>query len=270
MTYRDESEALRARLQNLEEELAEARERIKKAERAKSGGHRLWALGVALVLGGIGGWAVAKYATKLAALARHEEPTFAQSQDPEAQHAANLERWGEGVTDHVAWIDATPLKPLQAFEPESHLPWMTDLARTWSPDARLVGIEIHGLIANGTLDVSSSSTGSSVTYAFASRARDTASIELLKVSDKPLIWSMIELWVKNGGLRAELGSRGYGNLDTTPIMFGCKLSQIIEMWNAKGLPYRKTYDISLSPHDKDFRWVSRNWGVPEISVDCKP
>jgi hypothetical protein len=191
---------------------------------------------------------------------------------PVALHPADLHGLGDNFTE-LRPIDPAAIKPLEAFDPLARLPWATTLARSWAPDARLVNLELRLVPESGIVDLSSSKSDSRVKYQFASKGRDLAGKEMVKVSEK-LNWSAIDIVVEKGGLRAVVSGNATDDRDPSPVAFGCTVPKIVELWRAKGLPFRQGYNLSLSDslgHGRDRPyWTSADWGVPTIDIDCRP
>lgn len=193
---------------------------------------------------------------------------------PPVLHPADLHGLGDNFTELDA-IDPKVILPLDAFDPLRHLTWATALARTWSPDARLINLDLTLVRENGTVDVSIATAKDPirprVKYEFASKGRDVAAKQLTKVSEK-IMWSAIDIIVEKGGLRAVVAGNSSDDRDPTALALGCGVTQIVAIWRAKGLPFRQGYSLELSDtigHGPP-SWKSGDWGVPAIDIDCKP
>ncbi len=188
---------------------------------------------------------------------------------PVVRKADTLKGLGDLATE-ITPIEAKDLGPLDRFDPLAHLPWFFDLARTWTPDARLVDIELHGVRPDGTIDASRDQEDRYVRIQFASASRNAAAKQARKVSDS-LLWSAVSIEV-HGTVRAVLVNNTSEDRPPSGVVFGCSVSKLIQQWRAKGLPERDTYAIELADTHgpkEDLVWQSRDWGVPKAGLDCR-
>jgi hypothetical protein len=189
---------------------------------------------------------------------------------PVLKKSEDLRGLGEAATE-ITPLPTTGLGPLTTFDPIAQIPWFTQLAATWTPDARLARIEIHGVRADGTMDAATPSTGTFVRYEFASTTRDTAAVQQRKVVET-LLWSAIDIELRAGVLRAAVVNNSNEDRSPAPLTFGCSLPKLLEQWRAKGLPIKQTYNVELDDQrgpKPDYVWQSHDWGVPKAGIDCK-
>jgi hypothetical protein len=188
---------------------------------------------------------------------------------PVVQKADELHSLGEAATE-ISPIGTTGLGPLDKLDPLAQIPWFSQLASTWTADARLARLDLHGVRRDGTMDLTTSSAGSYVRYEFASATRNTAAVQQRKVVDT-LLWSAIDIELKGGVLRASVVSNSNEDRAPSPLSFACTVPKLIDLWRTKGLPAKETYNIELSDQrgpKPDYAWQSHDWGVPKVGLDC--
>jgi hypothetical protein len=184
--------------------------------------------------------------------------------------AANLHDLGDPAAV-ITPIDPAGLSKLSAFDPIAALPWFENLARTWSTDARLVSLELHGVRALGTLDVATPGSDPFVRYQFASKARSLVAKKLAK-ANATLAWSAIDVVLKRGVMTASVVANASEDRDPSPAVFECGIPQLIDMWRTKGLSSRPTYDVELEDGrgpKLDYVWQSKDDHLAPIGTDCR-
>jgi hypothetical protein len=190
--------------------------------------------------------------------------------NPVVHKGDDLHSLGEAATE-ITPLPTTGLGPLTTFDPIAELPWFMKLAATWTPDARLARIELHGVRADGTMDVATPGSDAFVRYEIASATRNTAAQQQRKVVDT-LLWSAIDITLKAGVLRAAVVNNSNEDRPPSPLSFACTVPKLIALWRAKGLPAKEVYSIELDDQrgaKPDYVWQSHDWGVPKAGMDCK-
>jgi hypothetical protein len=186
---------------------------------------------------------------------------------------ADLHALGEPEPE-MSPIDPSGLGALEALDPIARLPWFETLARTWSPDARLVALELHGVRALGTLDVGSPAADPYVRYAFASKARADAARRMAKLgaATPATSWNAIEIVLKRGLMRASVINNPSDDREPAPIVFGCGIPQLVDMWRSRGLGAKEAYNLELDDPrgpKPDYVWRSVDDRLPLIGKDCR-
>jgi hypothetical protein len=181
----------------------------------------------------------------------------------------SLKTLGDSETQMEGLDTASMQGGLADFDALANTTWAFALARTWSSDARLTSLELHGLTEEGVLDASAGGKGYAA-YVFASQARNAAAREMQRVSTK-LVWSAIELRVQAGRVNATVSHNSYDDLPPTAVSFGCKPREIIALWRERGgLPRRDHYNILLREvfGSRDLLWRSLDWGLRDVTTSC--
>jgi hypothetical protein len=183
---------------------------------------------------------------------------------------ADLKDLGVEVPE-LSPIDPSGLGNLAALEPIARLPWFQTLAKTWSADARLVTLEIHGARATGSMDVATPGSDPYVRYQFGSRSRELAARQANRAGAKAA-WSAIDIVLKRGVLRASVVNSASVGREPTPLVFGCGVPQLIDTWRSRGLPPKDTYSLELSDSvgsKPDPVWESHDATLPRMGIDCR-
>jgi hypothetical protein len=225
--------------------------------------HSWWVRGIGFVLSVTFCGLLVKYLLGFVPKVYEEPP-------PPAYHAADLHDLSDRLME-IGPIDPSGLGSLAAFDPIAHLPWFENLARTWSPDARLVTLELHGVRALGTLDIATPASDPYVRYEFASKARGALAKQMAKTS-AAASFSAIDIVLKRNLMRALLVNSASEDRDPAPLQFGCGIPQLIDMWRSKGLAPKATYNLELDDSrgpKPDFLWHSIDLEVSCIGLDCR-
>jgi phage FluMu protein Com len=196
-------------------------------------------------------------------------PKVYEEAPPPTYRAADLHELGDPVTE-ISPIDPSGLGSLTALDPLAHLLWFENLARTWSPDARLVALELHGVRVLGTLDVGSPASDPYVRYQFASKARAVVAKKLAK-ANASLAWSAIDLVLKRGLLKASVVTNASEDRDSTPVTFACGIPQLVDMWRSRGMSSKEAYNLELDDvrgPKQDLVWESKDDHLTPIGIDC--
>jgi hypothetical protein len=189
---------------------------------------------------------------------------------PVVQKADDLHSLGEAATE-ITPIGTTGLGPLTEFDPLGQLPWFAKLAGTWTPDARLARLDLHGVRGDGTMDVATPGSPNAARYEFASTTRDTAAVQQRKVVET-LLWSAIDIEIKAGVIRAAVVNNTNEDRPPSTLVFTCSVPRLLELWRSKGLPAKQIYNMELFDQrgpKPDFVWQSHDWGVPKAGMDCR-
>jgi hypothetical protein len=185
---------------------------------------------------------------------------------------ADLHALGDPQTE-MSPIDPSGLGALEALDPLARLAWFENLARTWSPDARLVTLELHGVRVLGTMDVGSPGADPYVRYAFASKSRADATRRMAKLGAPSTgAWNAIEIVLKRGLMRASVINNPSDDRDPAPVVFGCGVPQLVDMWRSRGLGSKTAYNLELDDPrgpKADYSWQSLDDRVPRIGSDCR-
>jgi hypothetical protein len=184
---------------------------------------------------------------------------------------ADLHALGEPDTE-ITPIDPSGLGALEALDPLARLLWFENLARSWSPDARLVTLELHGVRPLGTLDVGTPGSAPYVRYTFASKARSVEARRMAKMNATSQAWSAIEIVLKRGLMRASVVTNSNEDRDPVPVVFGCGIPQLVDMWRQKGMAHKDAYNMELDDTrgpKEDLGWQSLDESVPRIGNDCR-
>jgi hypothetical protein len=164
--------------------------------------------------------------------------------------------------DREEWtkLDATGMPgDLHRFDPLPATPWALDMARAWSPDARLRILYVEGLLPNGTLDLTTATEPGApekqVDWRFYSPARRAAAAKMAEVSDQT-IRTGFRITVEAGGAKIYAFSTSD---DASPAAFtpACPLPRMLESFHANGLPQRPHYSLMLHevPLGRQSAWV---------------
>jgi hypothetical protein len=197
-------------------------------------------------------------------------PKVYEEAPPPTYHAADLHDLGDPATD-IGPIDPSGLGSLEALDPLGHLLWFENLARTWSPDARLVSLELHGVHALGTLDVGAPAGDPYVRYQFASKARAVVAKRVAK-ANASLAWSAVDIVLKRGLMKATVVTNASEDRDPIPLSFGCGIPQLMDMWRSKGMSSKEAYNVELDDSrgaKQDFVWKSKDEVMTPIGIDCR-
>jgi len=185
---------------------------------------------------------------------------------------ADLRALGEPAPE-ISPIDPSGLGALEAFDPLAHLAWFETLARSWSPDARLVALELHGVRASGAMDVGSPAADPYVRYAFASKSRADAARRMAKLGAPPATaWNAIDIVLKRGLMRATVINNPSDDRDPAPVVFACGIPQLVDMWRSRGLGAKEAYNLELDDPrgpKPDYTWQSLDERLPHIGNDCR-
>jgi hypothetical protein len=142
------------------------------------------------------------------------------------------------------------------FEPLAALPWMTETARAWSGDARLVGLRVRGVRDDGTADCAGSSSGS-VEYTFASASRGAPSSPA----------SGLTLRAAAGKVEARTERPPGSPPEAAAPAASCGIAPVVTALRDLGLPAAEAYQLSLAPAaEGTWRWTATAPGKGRLEV----
>jgi hypothetical protein len=162
-----------------------------------------------------------------------------------------------GVGPSFTGVDAAGLTASWSrFEPLAALPWMTETARAWSGDARLVGVRVRGVRDDGTADCAGSSSGF-VEYTFASASRGAPS--------SPASGLTIRAGSGNVAARTARPSGSAPASDAPGA--GCGIAPVVAALRGLGLPATDAHQLSLEPSaEGTWRWTATVPGKGRLEV----
>jgi hypothetical protein len=166
-------------------------------------------------------------------------PVAVAPEPPPPQKDERLPLCELGRADLAAYRELLAPPPPTAFakfDALASLPWATEIARAWSPDAVFWDLELHGLRTDGTADLTARDDFEA-TYQFASPARRAAAIQLGAVSEKG-VPTDLNVEVKASKVRAESLSPQVSYLVETakrpPLAPECPLARAVAAALAAG------------------------------------
>lgn len=191
------------------------------------------------------------------------------------------------VAELASWTEARPRVlettgmpgSIAAVDPVAIAPWALGVARAWSPDAEIDGIQVDEVSPQGTVDART--PRGRVQFTFASPARRDAFARMQQVNDRPNV--MVYLRIRFDDGQVEVMQTSAGDVSTharPPVTLGCTIPQLLAVAAQHGLPPRAVYDIDLQSLDRrdapEWRWhIHRPPGsrMDETSFDpatCQP
>jgi hypothetical protein len=142
------------------------------------------------------------------------------------------------------------------FEPLAALPWVTETARAWTGDARLVGLRVRGVRDDGTADCAGTSSGS-VEYLFSSASRGAPSSPA----------SGLTLRAGSGKVDARTQRPSGSAPAADPPGAACGIAPVVAALQSLGLPATDAYQLSLEPSSEGtWRWTATAPGKGRLEV----
>jgi hypothetical protein len=179
---------------------------------------------------------------------------------------------GRAALDMDQEIDAPPpATELSRFDAVANLEWATRIARAWSTDAEIWDLEVRGLKADGTADLTSR-PDFSAEYQFKSAARRAAAIQLGAVSEKG-VPTDLDITVKGGRVTARSFAPTAAYLaevaSRPALRLTCPLAKAVEAALASGLMRAPFWTVEISfKEELGWNWSFDNGTRRVSAVDC--
>jgi len=205
---------------------------------------------------------------------RAEVEQAAEPEEPQGLVRADL-----AALTSSRWQTFAEVPPggLEAVDPVEVIPWATQVARAWSPDARLWRVDADHVPAAGRLDLVHDDKAS-VDLRFYSPTRVEAAEALRKVSEEPVITGL-RMSIEEGEVSLMVGGLRPRDLDEQqplPDLSDCGLDALMAAAATReGAQERPFYDLRLevrTPYTglDDWLWERSSGGGYVFPDTCEP